>query len=153
SFPLLALSINRATEKTSYLGLCSLTCPNASYKWQGPGYCDCYSDTIPQLRAAGVGNDAIFNTRFAIWSQPAVANTRTLLVALAGQNGVSSGGSSGGGGPGNLTGQPDHWDSACNSWNCGSQGFDARSFIGRLLFAPAALGLNINNQNTFAVSF
>src|SRR3954451_19448832 len=60
SFPQLALSINRATEKTSYLGLCSLTCPNASYKWQGLGYCDCYNDTVPQLRAAGVGNNAIF---------------------------------------------------------------------------------------------
>ncbi len=77
------------------------------------GYCDCYHDTIPQLRAAGVGNWEIHRTRYAIWAEPPAANTRTLLIALAGQNGVSSGGVVGGG-PGNITGQPNHWQDACN---------------------------------------
>jgi hypothetical protein len=145
-----ALSVQRATQKTTYAGWCSFACPNASFKWQGPfgAYCDCYSDTIPQLRAAGVDNGAIFNTRYAIWSQPPVTSTRTLLVALAGQNGVSNG--VGGGGAHNLTGQPNHWDAACNDWNCGTQIFNPASVVGRLLQAP---GMNINASNTFAVSF
>lgn len=146
-----SLLIQRATQKTTYAGWCSNVCPNASYKWQGPfgSYCDCYSDTIPQLRAAGVGNWEIHRTRYAIWSEPPVANTRTLLIALAGQNGASSGGVSGGG-PGNVTGQPDNWSNGCNDWNCGWKTFDPKSFVGRLLVAP---GLNINASNTFAVSF
>src|SRR5262245_51421384 len=144
-----ALSVQRATQKTTYLGWCSLACPNASYKWQGPfgAYCDCYSDTIPQLRTAGVDNGAIFNTRYAIWSQPPLTSTRTLLVALGGQNGVSG---VSGGGPSNLGGQPNHWSDACNDWNCGTQIFNPASFVGRLLQAP---GMNINAGNTFAVSF
>jgi hypothetical protein len=145
----LTLPIQRATQKTVYAGWCSNVCPNASYKWQGPfgSYCECYSDTIPQLRAAGVGNGQIFNTRYAIWSQPAVANTRTLVIALAGQNGWSG---TNAGGPGNVTGQPNNWDDVCNDWNCGWQSFGPASFVGRLLLAP---GLNVNTSNTFAVSF
>lgn len=145
-----SLPIQRATQKTTVGGWCSNACPNASYKWQGPfgSYCDCYYDTIPQLRAAGVGNWEIHRTRYAIWSAPAVANTRTLLIALAGQHGVS--GSSGAGGPGNVTGQPDAWASSCTDWTCGSKTFSPRSFVGRLLLAP---GMNINGGNTFAVSF
>jgi len=141
------LLVKRASEKTTYAGFCPFVCPNASYKWQGPGYCDCYNDTIPQLRPAGVGDWEIHDTRYAIWSEPPVANTTTLLIALAGQNGLSG---SSGGGPGNVTGQPNHWDAACNGWNCGFQSFDPASFVGRLLAAP---GLNINTGNTFAVSF
>ncbi len=135
SAPASALFIKRGTEKTTYAGWCSNVCPNASYKEQGPfgAYCDCYNDTIPQLRAAGVGNWGIHDTRYAIWSQPAPANTRTLIVALAGQNGVASGIT--GGGVGNITGQPNHWDSACNDWNCGTKAFDPKSFVGRLLAA------------------
>jgi hypothetical protein len=99
------------------------------------------------LRTAGVGNWEIHDTRYAIWSQPAVANTRTLVIALAGQNGWSG---TSGGGPGNVTGQPHHWQDACTNWNCGWQIFNPASFVGRLLLAP---GLNINTANTFAVSF
>jgi hypothetical protein len=143
-----SLFIERATHKTVYAGLCAFTCPNASYSWQGLGYCDCYNDTIPQLRTAGVGNWEIHRTRYAVWSEPPVASTRTLVIALAGQNGVSGGVS--GGGPGNVTGQPNNWQNTCNDWNCGSQSFSSASFVGRLLAAP---GLNINTANTFAVSF
>jgi hypothetical protein len=71
-----------------------------------------------------------------------------LLIALAGQNGVSSGIS--GGGPGNVTGQPNHWQDGCTGVNCGSQPFDSKSFVARLL---ADQNLNINTTNTFAVSF
>src|ERR1043165_2132278 len=83
-----ALLVKRATEKTTYTGSCSTACPNASSSWQGLGYCDCYHDTIPELRAAGVGTTEMQRTRYAIWSEPPKASTRTLLVALAGQNGV-----------------------------------------------------------------
>jgi hypothetical protein len=144
-----SLTIERATQKTTYAGFCAFTCPNASYKWQGPGYCDCYNDTIPQLRQAGVGNWEIHRTRYAIWSEPPVDETITLLVALAGQNGVSSGGVLGGG-PGNVTGQPDNWLGTCTDWNCGERTFSSASFVGRLL---ADLDLNITASNTFAVSF
>lgn len=142
--------VQRATEKTFYTGSCSTACPNASYKWQGPLGCDCYFDTIPQLRAAGVGTTEMQRTRYAVWSEPAAASTRTLVVALAGQNGLSSGGSSNGDGRGNVTGQPSHWDSACNDWNCGMQTLERASLVGRLLGATAA---NITASNTFAVSF
>ena len=125
------LDIKRATEKTTYPGWCSIACPDASYSWQGPlgSYCDCYNDTIPQLRAAGIGNWEIHRTRYAIWSEPAVADTKTLLVALAGQNGFSGG--SRGGGPGNTTGQPNRWIDACDDVNCKSQTFSSASFVGR----------------------
>jgi len=145
------LDIKRATEKNTYAGFCSFVCPNASYSWQGFGYCDCYNDTIPQLREEGVGTWEIHRTRYAIWSEPTTVNhPRNLLIALAGQNGSSSGGSSGGGGPGNTTGQPNHWLDACNDWNCGQQTFSDASFVDRLLDAPS---LNITRENTFAVAF
>ena len=144
-----SLLVKRATEKTTYTGFCSTACPNASYSWQGPGYCECYNDTIPELRVAGVGTTEMQRTRYAIWSEPPKASTRTLLVALAGQNGVSSGGVLGGG-PGNVTGQPNNWLAACNDWTCGWQPFGGASFVGRLLGTSA---LNITASNTFAVSF
>lgn len=144
------LDIYRATEKTTYAGFCGIACPSASYSWQDPlgTYCDCYYDTIPQLRDAGVETWEMHRTRYAIWSNP--NNPRNLLIALAGQNGVSSGGSSGGGGPGNTTGQPNKWLDKCNDLNCGEQTFSDASFVGRLLDAP---GLNITQENTFAVAF
>jgi len=150
-----SLFIYRATEKTNLAGWCSDVCPTASFhhQWEPPlgTSCDCYQDTIPQLRAEGVGNWEIHRTRYAIWAEPSVANTRTLLVALAGQNG-SSGGSSGGG-SGNTTGQLNHWQNGCddNEQNCGTQPFSDMSFVGRLLDAPSYM--NINRYNTFAVAF
>ena len=142
--------VKRATEKSFFTGSCSTACPTASFKSQGPLGCDCYFDTIPQLRVAGVGTTEMQRTRYAILSEPSKAKTRTLLVALAGQNGLSSGGSSNGGGPGNVTGQPNHWDASCNDLNCGQQPFAGASFVGRLLGTQDA---SITDSNTFTVSF
>ena len=150
SAPASALFIKRGTEKTIYAGWCSNVCPNASYKEQGPfgAYCDCYNDTIPQLRAAGVGNWGIHDTRYAIWSQPAPASTRTLIVALAGQNGVAA--ASPGAVPAISLGSRITGIVRAMIGIVETQAFDPRSFVGRLL---AAGSLNITTLNTFAVSF
>src|ERR1041385_2192767 len=70
-----SLLVKRATEKTTYTGSCATACPTASYSWQGLGYCECYNDTIPELRVAGVGTTEMQRTRYAIWSEPPKAST------------------------------------------------------------------------------
>ena len=122
--------IQRATSR-SKVANCQL-CPAGSEAEASPFDCTCHQPTIPQLKEAGLDKSIRFNIRYATLNAGTPATTKNLIVAFAGQNGASAGSVSGGG-PGNLTGQPDRWSDSCNDANCGSKAFDGRSLVGRLL--------------------
>jgi hypothetical protein len=121
-------------------------CPADSETKQNVLDCTCYVSTIPQLKNVGLDKDIRFNIRYAALDNVLTPNsTKYLIVAFAGQNG-SSAGSVSGGGPSNLTGQPDHWQDGCDDRGCGTKTFNPASLTGRLLslLGPA---------NTHAVVF
>jgi hypothetical protein len=104
--------VQRATFKTKAANCQS--CPAGSETEPGIFDCTCHQTTIPQLKASGLDKAIRFNIRYATLNAGTPATTKNLIVAFAGQNGVSAGSVSGGG-PGNLTGQPDHWSDGCTT--------------------------------------
>jgi hypothetical protein len=135
--------VQRATYKTTAPN-CQL-CPGGSETRQNPLDCTCYLTTIPQLKNVGLDKDIRFNIRYAALDSVGPSSAQNLVVAFAGQNG-SSAGSVSGGGPSNLTGQPDHWQDSCDDRGCGIKSFNPGGLTERLV---SLLG----PPNTHAVVF
>lgn len=137
--------IQRATY--SYNVASCQSCPSDSETRSNPFDCTCFISTIPHLKNEGLNKDIRFNIRYAVLDNVAPSSTKNLIVAFAGQNG-SSAGSVSGGGPSNLTGQPDHWQDRCNDGGCGTQTFNRGSLTGTLLGSDV-----LGTANTHAVVF